>query len=144
MALDAFHDLCLGKAAIKQLFKATTDAELRAHYGRQEAEASPSPGKMGINFCSAHSKFLFLFAHDLVLDRINRFDAGASGGGLMEKLRGFAGADWHRVKQLTRAPRQGFGVVPITLTLPIMPTLEMWRSNYAGGICSSFRITSNK
>jgi hypothetical protein len=48
----------------------------------------------------------------------------------MEKLRGFAGADSHRVKQLTRAPRQGLAVVPITPTLPIIPTLRMWRSNY--------------
>jgi len=47
VALDALHDLCSRKAATKRLFKAMTDAELRAHYGRQEAEASLSPGKMG-------------------------------------------------------------------------------------------------
>ena len=53
MALDALHDLCSRKAATKQLFKAMNDAELRAHYGRQEAESSLSPGVVGI-------KFLFL------------------------------------------------------------------------------------
>jgi hypothetical protein len=59
----------------------------------------------------------------------------------MEQLRGFAGADWHRVKQLTRAPRQGLGFVPITPTLPIIPTLRMWRSNYTGVLRCCSRIT---
>jgi hypothetical protein len=35
---DALHDLCSGKAATKQLFKAMSDAELREHYGLQEAQ----------------------------------------------------------------------------------------------------------
>jgi len=56
VALDALHDLCSRKAATK-LFKAMTDAELRAHYGRQEAEASLSPRKMGnTRLQMAHSK----------------------------------------------------------------------------------------
>jgi hypothetical protein len=42
VALDALHDLCSRKTATKQLFKAMTDAELRAHYNRQEAESSLS------------------------------------------------------------------------------------------------------
>ena len=41
VALDALHDLCLGKAATKQLFKAMTDAELRAHYGWRPKRRSP-------------------------------------------------------------------------------------------------------
>jgi hypothetical protein len=66
--------LCLGKAATNHLFKAMTDAELRAHYGRQEAEASLSPGVAGI-------KFLLLRTRETsptisLLIPSSRFDAG--------------------------------------------------------------------
>jgi hypothetical protein len=57
VALDAFHDLCSRKTATKQLFEAMNDAELRAHYGRQEAESSLLSVGSGD---TAHSKFLFL------------------------------------------------------------------------------------
>jgi hypothetical protein len=52
IAPDRFYELCSGRG-LKSAFKTMTDAELRAHYGRLEAE---SPGKVGIlrtlNFCS--------------------------------------------------------------------------------------------
>jgi hypothetical protein len=41
---DALHDFMLGEGSNKQLFKAMTDAELRARYGLQEAEAATSVG----------------------------------------------------------------------------------------------------
>jgi hypothetical protein len=46
-----------GKAATNQLFKAMTDADLRAHYSRPEAEASLSPCILGnTHLQMAHSK----------------------------------------------------------------------------------------
>jgi hypothetical protein len=53
IALDRFYELCSGRG-LKSVFKTMTDAELRAHYGRHEAEASLSLGVVGIKFCSAH------------------------------------------------------------------------------------------
>jgi len=55
------------------------DAELRAHYGRQEAESSLSPGVVGI-------KFLFLRTRETLptispIDSITQFDSGTSGEG---------------------------------------------------------------
>ena len=47
VALDALHDLCSRKTATKQLFKAMTDAGLRAHYGRLEAERRSPRGLWG-------------------------------------------------------------------------------------------------
>jgi hypothetical protein len=61
----------------------------------------------------------------------------------MEKLRGFT-LVYLATAQLPRAPRQGLGVVPITPTLPIIPTLRIWRSNYTGVLRCCCRITSNK
>ena len=92
MALDALHDLCLGKAATNHLFKAMTDAELRAHYGRQEAEASLSSGVAGI-------KFLLLRTRETSptispIDSIKPIRCGASGGGLMENYRVLISSIW--------------------------------------------------
>ena len=43
IALDRFYELCSGRG-LKSVFKTMTDAKLRAHYGRQEAEAATSVG----------------------------------------------------------------------------------------------------
>src|SRR5215469_10493791 len=59
VALDALHDFVLAEDSNKAAVQGY-ERRRAAHYGRQEAESSLSPGVVGINFCSAHSKFLFL------------------------------------------------------------------------------------